>query len=733
MKAPPVPPAHVEPNEDPAQRAETPVESLLALLDLCAQYMSAADLKLVRAAYETAEQAHHGVLRRSGEPFIEHPLAVARILAELAIDASGIAAALLHDTVEDTTLTLEDVRTHFGPAIAGIVDGVTKFAAVEAMDAADASLNGSAAHPQSGTATPIDASAQRERKARERQETVRKLFLAMGEEPRVVLLKLADRLHNLRTLDSMNEVQRARTARETLEIFAPLAGRIGLYLVKGELEDRAFSFVEPHAYTQTVARLADEEMKRAAWVGRMVGRMRRELAAEGIHACVNWRLKHPYRAWREARESGMDLATLHDLIAFRVLVETKEDCYQALRVIHHLWHPHGDRIRDYIATPKANGYQSFHTAVFALDGRLAQIHIRTHRMHRAAQHGVATFWLERAALGQQVEDTAPVPVRKVLDWVTRLASWHNELGMSAAEFEATVRGDLLQEEQVFVFTPKGHIRELPDGSTVLDLAYQIHTAIGDHATGAVVQTTTTDSLIVTRQVPVDYALRRGDVVRVLTSADAGPSMTWLSIARTRYAREKIGRALRKLDIGPNASVRREEGAPARATGAFMPRPLAHPAGGRARARLARCCDPCPGDAIAGVAGVGRAVTIHRDCCRTLRRTLTTRAAAGDAWAEPISVSWPEIQPITYRVNLIITGQDYAGLMHALSECAAAQELNVSGSAAYAIADRRKAAVSLTLDVSPEARLEQVFRRFEAVPGVVSVERDLAKGCDRRTS
>src|SRR5690242_6275902 len=266
VKAPPVPPAHVEPNEDPAQRTATPVGSLLALLDLCAQYMPTADLKLVRAAYETAEQAHHGVLRRSGEPFIEHPLAVARILAELAIDISGIAAALLHDTVEDTTLTLEDVQTHFGPAIASIVDGVTKFAAVEAMDTAEADLNGS-----HGSVTPIDASAQRERKMRERQETVRKLFLAMGEEPRVVLLKLADRLHNLRTLDSMNDVQRARTARETLEIFAPLAGRIGLYLVKGELEDRAFSFVEPHAYVQTVARLADEEMKRARSEERRVG------------------------------------------------------------------------------------------------------------------------------------------------------------------------------------------------------------------------------------------------------------------------------------------------------------------------------------------------------------------------------------------------------------------------------------------------------------------------------
>ncbi|MFI5272279.1 MAG: RelA/SpoT family protein [Ktedonobacterales bacterium] len=682
--------------------------SLRALLDLCARYMSPADLDLVRAAYTVAADAHQKDRRRSGELYIEHPLAVARILAELAIDAPGIAAALLHDTVEDTTLELEDVVARFGPVIATIVDAVTKFALLQ-DDTAPAS-----------TAVTADL------KARQRSESVRKLFLAIGVDPRVVLLKLADRLHNMRTLDAMNDLQRERTARETQEIYAPLAGRIGLYLVKSELEDLAFYHLDRASFERVSARLLEEQTKRADWARRMCRRIERELLAQGIVAAVNSRFKHPYRAYREAEDSGMETAALHDLIAFRVLVDSKTDCYRALRVIHHLWHPHADRIRDYIATPKINGYQSFHTAVFALDGRLAQIHIRTHRMHRAAQHGVAAYWIERAAQGEPVTGDSTVRVAEALGWVTQLASWQRELDLSAADFVAAVQGDLL-EEQIHIFTPKGEIRELPEGSTVLDLAYQIHTAIGDHATGAVVQTTTSQGMLVSRSVPVEYVLRRSDIVRVLTAPDAQPAVEWLDIARTRYARAKIGRSLRRS--GEVLERTRHLSEPAGEPGESEP--LHHPGGALAQVELARCCFPCPGDEIAGLAGPRRQVTVHRACCRALHRAIARRREAGFAHAELLAVTWPQIQPITYRPHLVISGQDHRGLMHEISQCAARMGLNVSGSTARAQSSRHKAVVVLTLDVPPTIRLDAVLRRLHTVPGVLDVERDETKGCSEQ--
>jgi GTP pyrophosphokinase len=718
MRAP-APTAQVpEPSRDDQPRERPRVlapnlqrPSLRDLLDLCARYLRPADLKLIRGAYAIADVAHAGVLRKSGEPYIEHPLAVASILAELAIDAKGIAAALLHDTVEDTSITLEQIEARFGPVIANIVDGVTKFTAVEAADDSTAPRDG------------------RERKLRQQTETVRKLFLALGQDPRVVLLKLADRLHNMRTMDAMPPEKREATSHETLDIYVPLAGRVGLYLIKTELEDLAFSYLEPAAYARTVSRLADERMKSAAWARRMASRMTHELAARGIHAIVTWRTKRPYRAYQEAAESGMDVALLHDLVAFRVLTMTKDQCYSALGVIHHLWHPHDDRIRDYIATPKVNGYRSLHTAVFALDGRLAQIHIRTHAMHRAAQHGVATYWLERAAQGQSVDPRQPIRLDDLPGWVSQLATWHHELGLSAADFVATLRGDLL-EEQIFVFTPKGEIRELPAGSTILDLAYAIHTKIGDHAAGAWVQTNSRQGVLVAREVPVSYVLRSGDVVSVVTDPAARPVDEWRDLARTRYAREKIARTLRVLSReGAGNGAAPPGGIDGAAQDAGFA-PLRHPDGKSAHVELGRCCYPCPGDPIAGLAGRGRLVTVHRACCRTLRAVVARRRAQSQPHAEPLRVSWPEIQPITYRAYLSFVGQDHAGLMHELSILAARHNLNVSASRADANQSRYKAAVTLALDLPPGTRLDAVMRRFQTVPGIISVTRDTSKGCDK---
>ncbi|HEU5348413.1 MAG TPA: HD domain-containing protein, partial [Ktedonobacterales bacterium] len=621
--------------------------SLTALLTVCSRYMDDGDLALIREAYQVAAKAHAGINRRSGEPYIEHTIAVAAILAELAMDVQGIAAALLHDTVEDTTITLDRLDEQFGPVIAALVDGVTKFDAVEAPK--DDEMASTSTVPD----TIIDAQALRARKLRQQAETVRKLFLAMVADPRIVLLKLADRLHNMRTMAAQTPAKREQKSRETLEIYAPLAGRIGLSALQSELEDLAFFFLMPAEYERTVKRIREEAAKRFRWAKRMRERMVHELLASGIPAAVNWRVKRPYRAYLEMQETGMDVAQIHDVIAFRILVNTTEQCYAALGTIHQLWHPYLERIRDYIAGPKINGYRSLHTAVFALDGRLAQMHIRTHAMHIATQHGIATRWLERAEAGDREPVTAAFWLAHLPEWVTQLGRWQDELRLTAAEFMDALRGEVL-EDQIFVFTPKGGVHELPLGASVLDFAYQIHTDIGNHATGAIIQRNTPQGVLISREVGLDYVLKTGDIVRVLTSPEPATRPEWLAIVATRTARERINRFLRGQQ---RASSGAQPGEPPR------PQPLRHPSGRLAQVQLARCCFPCPGDAILGVADRGSGITVHRTCCRTLRLTLERRLARGAANARAVQVRWDQFPAMPYRMAFAIYGQDHQGLMH----------------------------------------------------------------------
>lgn len=693
--------------------AELP--SLDALLALCSQYMNDNDLALIRESYQVAAAAHAGVNRRSGEPFIEHTIAVAGILAELAMDAQGIAAALLHDTVEDTAITLDVLRQQFGPVIAAIVDGVTKFDAVEAPR----SDNDTAMKASVAVDIPIDAQAVRARKLREQAETVRKLFVAMVADPRIVILKLADRMHNMRTMAAQTPPKREQKSRETLDLYAPLAGRIGVHVFQTELEDLAFSFLMPEEYERTVKRLREEEAKRLRWAERMRERMVHELLASGIPAAVNWRVKRPYRTFIEMRETGMDVAQIHDVIAFRILVNTPEQCYAALGIIHHLWHPYLERIRDYIAGPKINGYRSLHTAVFALDGRLAQMHIRTHSMHIATQHGIATRWLERAESGERGPVTSALWRAHLPEWISQLGRWQDELRLSASEFVDALRGEVL-EDQIFIFTPKGDVRELAQGATVLDLAYQIHSDIGSHATGAIIQRNTPHGVLISREVDLAYVLKTGDIVRVLTDADAAPRPEWLAIVATRTARERINRSLRSQQRASSGAV---PGEPPR------PQPLRHPSGRLAQVQLARCCFPCPGDAILGVADRGSGVTVHRTCCRTLRMTLDRRLARGAANARAVQVRWDQFPAMSYRMALAIYGQDHQGLMHEVSACVAQLGLNVYRSVAIAHQDRYKAAILITLDMQPTTRREQVMRRLRTVRGVTQVERDQRNGCE----
>lgn len=692
-----------ESREDSVDHATPP--SLRALLDLCATYMAPVDLELVRAAHGVAAHAHAGVLRVSGEPFIEHPLAVATILAELAMDAQGIAAALLHDTVEDTSYTLGEAEQRFGAAIAAIVDGVTKFDVVELSPPAD------------GTPLP-----DREQRVHLQKETVRKLLLAMLRDPRVVLLKLADRLHNLRTLGSMSLAQRQAKARETLEIYAPLADRIGLQVFKSELEDLAFSYLQPDEFARVDRRLRDLAASRHDWAERIGAQVTAGLAAAGITAAVNWRLKRPYRAHLETSATGMSESQIHDIIAFRVLVDNPQACYRALGAIHARWRPMDLRIRDYIATPKINGYRSLHTSVYADGDRIAQFHIRTHDMHRWVQHGVAAHWLDLAARHESVDAAARPAVRDLPVWVAQLDHWHRDLSLTADEFVDALKSDIF-DDQVFVFTPAGDLIDLPAGSTALDFAYRIHTGLGEHFAAALVQTRGPDGLPLARRVTEAYQLKTGDVVTIVSDPAIQPREAWLAHLRTRNAREKVARQLRVRAQGAAALDGQAGAAPA----AGQPGPLLHPSGRRAAVRLARCCYPCPGDEAAGLAGPGRAVTIHRTCCRTLAAALARRRQQGRS-DQTLVVDWRARRPDTYRMAVAVYGEDHAGLMHQLATRAGHSGINLTGSSARAIRDRNKAIVTLICEFGPGDDPESFFRRLRTTPGVSVVGRDTSIGC-----
>lgn len=533
------------------------------LLDECQRYMLPRDIDLVRHAYELAEDAHRGVKRQSGEPYIEHPLAVAKILAEMRVDAQGIAAALLHDVVEDTRFTLEDIRTQFGPGIAAIVDGVTKFNAFESKKAgpgknvlrvitpAREEGEPGRAEEKTGADGVVDEGApaaestvklrplpedeeHRKRRVRDshvkqQAETVRKLLLAMAEDPRVVVVKLGDRLHNMRTLEAMTTAQQQDKARETREIYAPLAGRLGMGLVKTELEDLAFKYLEPKKYQWLKEQIAEKREQRDDYVDRVCEILRDEMERVGIKADISGRPKHLYSIYLKIERLGVDISEIHDLIAFRILVDSVEDCYRALGHIHKLWRPKDGRIKDYIAQPKQNGYQSLHTTVFCLENRLSEIQIRTHEMHRTAELGVATHWYYKESGG------SALPRKEMLAWIEQLREWQKELPLGATEFVETVKDDLFKD-QIFVFTPKGDVKELPVGSTPLDFAYRIHSEVGDHCFGA--RVTDTERLV-TRMVPLDYELKNGEIIAILTNKNAHPTRDWLASVRSKHAREKI--------------------------------------------------------------------------------------------------------------------------------------------------------------------------------------------------
>src|SRR5947209_3459542 len=511
------------------------------------QYLTPHDMEAIQRAYYVANQAHQGTIRRSGEPYIQHPLEVALLLADMRIDADSIVAALLHDVVEDTRYTLDDLRQQFGDAVANIVDGVTKFDALAGKPGPEVAVSAS----QTPEQVEQGQRQARELKRRQRSETVRKMLLAMAEDPRVVVLKLADRLHNMRTLSVMDQAQQQNKARETSEIYAPLARRLGMALVQAELEDLAFSYLEPERYTKLAREVEEERRKRQPYIDQICQTLQEEMQEAGIHAEVHPWQKHLASINRKLQQSSGELSQIHDLVSFRILVDSVHDCYLALGHIHALWRPKDGRIKDFIATPKVNGYQSLHTTVFCLDNQLAEIQIRTHDMQRIADYGIASYWYLKERGG------ARLSTREMITWIEQLRDWQRELPQNADEFVEAVKGDIFQE-QIFVFTPKGEVKDLPRGSTALDIAYRIHTDIGDRCAGARIITTLDDSgRLVTRTVPLDYELKGGEIVDIIVDENVHPSREWLSFARTTSARTKIRRYLKTYEREVNLELGRE--------------------------------------------------------------------------------------------------------------------------------------------------------------------------------
>ena len=535
--------------------------TLETLLVEAQKYLAPQDLEEIQRAYDVANEAHGGVVRRSGEPYIQHPLEVALLVAHMRIDADGIIAALLHDVVEDTYHTLEELSALFGPAVANIVDGVTKFDALAEKQSKEYV-------PSSGSPAPFPID-----KQRQRTETVRKMMLAMAEDPRVVMLKLADRLHNMRTLSAMKPEQQERTTRETNEIFVPLARRLGMAIVQWELEDLVLSYLEPERYLWLSHEVELEKQRRQPYLDEVCRILNEEMQHAGIHAEVGVRWKNmasinrkleDMPAQRDMSDTGRVapsiLSQIFDLVSFRILVDTDHECYLALGHIHALWRPKDGRIKDFIATPKVNGYQSLHTTVFCLNNQLAEIQIRTHDMQRTADYGIASY----GYLRERVQDKDATSLNswrlsyhEMVNWIEQLREWQRALPQGADEFVEAVKGDIFQE-QIFVFTPKGEVKDLPRGSTPLDMAYRIHTDLGDHCAGARIITNMDDSgRLGTRLVPLDYELKGGEIVDIMVNRTIHPTRDWLSFARTAAARTKIRRYLKTYEREINLQLGRE--------------------------------------------------------------------------------------------------------------------------------------------------------------------------------
>jgi GTP pyrophosphokinase len=701
------------------------------------QHYPQADLAPVEQAFDLAVEAHQDQRRATGEPYVTHPIASAQITADLGIDPVAVTAALLHDVPEDTEYGLQDIEERFGPEVARLVDGVTKLSKFSTHS-----------HEQ------------------QQAENIRKMLLAMAEDIRVVLIKLADRLHNMRTLYGLPSEKQLRIARQTQEIYAPLAERLGIWQIKWELEDLAFKVLEPEAFRE-LAKLLDTRRKgREDFIERAIGELRPRLEAAGIHADLQGRPKHIYSIHKKMQRKSAEFAEIYDVYAIRVLVDDVRDCYGALGIVHALWRPIPGQFDDYIANPKNNLYQSLHTAVIALDGKPLEIQIRTHAMHQVSEVGIAAHWRYKEGSKSDREYDAK------LAWLRQLMEWQRDVSESdATEFVEGIKLDIFQD-QVFVFTPKSDIKDLPAGATPLDFAYRIHTDVGHRTIGAKVNN---------RLVPLDYRLKNGDIVEIVTTkGEHGPSRDWLNIVRTSHAREKIRQWFKKKDRAENIvhgreSLERELRRLARKTiqavgidkiaevgrsynydsledfyaaigyGAVSPQQVVAKLGvlddtevglptvapqslpartggvrvkgvGDLLVRFAKCCHPIPGDPIVGFITRGKGVTVHlRSCPTVLNEKEVPRL---------IEVEWEAAPTQTYPIAIRVEAYDRTGLLNDITQVVAENKVNIVAASVHVSPDHT-AIVTATLQVASVSQLARVMSRIEGLKDVINVQRDLS--------
>jgi len=712
--------------------------NLKALLDKLKDELSPEEQALIRKAHDRANQAHLGVRRASGEPYIEHCLETAWTVADLGLDAATIAASLLHDVIEDSTYTRQDLEKEFGNEVASLVDGVTKLKQIDELG-----------QVEPGKISP------------ERAESLRKMFLAMADDVRVVIIKLADRLHNMRTLWALRPDQQQRIAAETLEIFAPLANRLGIWQIKWQLEDLSLRYLDPVRYREIAALVAEGQASRQRYLQRIIKVLESALAQAGIEAEVSGRPKHIYSIYDKMRRKGVSFAQIYDVRGIRVLVDRVQDCYAALGVVHSLWRPIPGEFDDYIATPKDNMYRSLHTAVVTEEGKALEVQIRTHEMHRQAEYGIAAHWRYKEHSKRDPAFEAKIA------WLRSLMEWRQEV-TDAYEFVDSLKSDVF-EERVYVFTPKGDIIDLPAGSTPVDFAFHIHTEIGYRCRGAKVDG---------KLVPLNYQLQNGQQVEILTAKRGGPSRDWLnpalSYVKTSRARQKIRQWFRRQDREQNIARGRElldrelkrlgvtelsyeaiakrfdydkvedflaaigfgdintqqiatrvlpdEGSEKVIPMEVIPRRLS-PTGVRVKGvgnlltTLAHCCNPVPGDEITGYITRGRGVTVHRrDCPNILYLAEKHKERV-------IEVEWENRRaPEVYPVVVHILAYDRDGLLRDISTVVADENINMSSASVKTQRRQNLADMIATLEIHSLSQLSRVLAKIEALPNVLEAKR-----------
>jgi len=709
------------------------------------KYNPNCDFALIEKAHNLSLEAHKGQQRESGDPFIVHPMEVANILADLELDCTAIVAGILHDIVEDTSYTIEQIRENFGDEVANLVDGVTKLGKIPYT-----------------TKEELQA------------ENLRKMFLAMAKDIRVILIKLADRLHNMRTLKYMPPEKQIEKAKETLEIYAPLAHRLGISKIKWELEDLCLRYLDPKGYYDLVNKIAKKRREREAYISEIIKTIQEKTVEIGIDAHIEGRPKHFYSIYRKMVQQNKTIEQIYDLFAVRVIVTTVKDCYAVLGLVHEIFKPMPGRFKDYIAMPKPNMYQSLHTTLIGHEGVPFEVQIRTWEMHRVAEVGIAAHWKYKE--GKSADD-----YDNKLAWLRQLLEWQKEM-RDASEFMETLKIDLFTDE-VFVFTPKGDVINLPAGSTPIDFAYAIHSAIGNKMSGAKVNN---------KIVPIDYVLQNGDIVEILTSSNVqGPSRDWLKIVKSSQAKNKINQWFKKekreeniirgkemiekelkkqgftasqlfkpewvdiilkkytfatiedlwAAIGYGAltanrvisrlkeeyrkTVKAEELAEQMAKlddKKVRIRAKKVPENGvivkgieNCLVRISRCCNPVPGDEIIGYITRGRGVSVHRKDCINIMNNI-------DGDNRLIEVAWYTANNVAYKADITIMAHDRTALLMEITNVIGEAKIPLKAINARTTKDQI-AIMNLTLEITNTEQLESIIKKIRKVDGVFEVSRN----------